>query len=255
MTTTVAWMLPIGAVLPHDRCMGRTSRALGALWLIFVLAGCRTLGGLPAPSSTAEQASPPVVVLSDAADSSAEAPPECGFPRGTPLEFSGRASTAALDVQEVVGDPTSTEPADIYITREAFDQGELHGRLVCAIFVHDPGFVEVTVHPEDGGRFVPPTPFPSVPAPSGGVSELTASDVALAHVGDADVWQLVVVESGPVGLLLPSVLEDGRYEWAIDLSPDRWIWRVHLVRGDEGVDVVIDYLDGTVLGTASYILN
>ena len=41
------------------------------------------------------------------------------------------------------------DPADIYITRDAFDQGEHHGRLVCAVFVNDPGFVEITVHPED----------------------------------------------------------------------------------------------------------
>ena len=50
-------------------------------------------------------------------------------------------------------DPMSDDPADIYVTRDTFNQGELHGRLVCAIFVNDPGFVEVTVHPEDWGRF------------------------------------------------------------------------------------------------------
>lgn len=149
----------------------------------------------------------------------------------------------------------STEPADIYITREAFDQGELRGRLVCAVFVNSPGLVEVTVHPADGGRFSPPTPFPSVPAPSGEISELTAADIAFAHVGDAGTWELVAAESGPIGRVLPHVLEDSHHDWAIDLSADRWIWRVFLVRGDEGVEVVIDYVDGTVLGTASYIVN
>ncbi len=29
----------------------------------------------------------------------------------------------------------SDDLADIYITRDKFDQGDLHGRLVCAIFV------------------------------------------------------------------------------------------------------------------------
>ena len=92
-----------------------------------------------------------------------QAPAQCGFPDGTALEFGGRSTTSALGVQEVVGDPMSDDPADIYITRDAFDQGELHGRLVCAIYVNDPGFVETTVHPADGGRFIPepePTPEP-----------------------------------------------------------------------------------------------
>lgn len=96
-------------------------------------------------------------------------PEEAGscFPPGTALSFSGRTTTAALGVQEVVGDPMSHELADISITRDAFDQGELHGRLVCAVYV-DSGMVEVTVHPEDGGRVggepveptAPPTPLP-----------------------------------------------------------------------------------------------
>ena len=67
-----------------------------------------------------------------------------------------------------MGDPLSHDPADIYITRDKFDQGDLHGRFVCAVFVDQPAFVDITVHPADGGRFseepmatVPPTPLPS----------------------------------------------------------------------------------------------
>jgi hypothetical protein len=30
---------------------------------------------------------------------------------------------------------------------------------------------------------------------------------------------------------------------------------VFLVRGDRGVDVIVDFLDGAVLGTAEYIVN
>ena len=91
-----------------------------------------------------------------------EAAEQC-FPPGTALSFSGRTTTAALDVQEVVGDPMSHQLADIYITRDAFDQGELHGRLVCAVYV-DTGFVEITVHPEDGGRAAAAEPLgPSIP--------------------------------------------------------------------------------------------
>jgi hypothetical protein len=94
-----------------------------------------------------------------------EAPEACGFPDGAALSYAGRSTTAALGVQEVVGDPMSDDPADIYITRERFDQGELNGRLVCAVFVDQPDFVEVTVHPADGGRqLADPEPPPEAPA-------------------------------------------------------------------------------------------
>lgn len=184
-----------------------------------------------------------------------EAPVACGFPAGTVLEYAGRSTTAALHVQEVVGDPMSDDPADIYITRDAFDQGELRGRLVCAIFVNDPGFVEITVHPDDGGRVEPPTPQPSTTPPAGGVSRTQAIEAGRAHVEDGHEWRLAVADAGPIGQVIPHVLEDDHYEWAVGLVADRWIWRVHLVRGDEGVDVVVDYVDGSVLGTASYIVN
>jgi hypothetical protein len=44
-------------------------------------------------------------------------------------------------------------------------------------------------------------------------------------------------------------------EWARDLAPDRWVWRIFFIRGDKGIDVVLDYLDGSVLGTVEYIVN
>ena len=110
----------------HSGPVGRNHLAIAFAFLLFT--GCVTL--------PAQQ----------------EAPNSC-FPEGTALSYAGRSTTAALGVQEVVGDPMSFEPADIYITRDKFDQGDMHGRLVCAIFVNDPGFVEVTVHPTDGGRF------------------------------------------------------------------------------------------------------
>lgn len=129
------------------------------LTLVLSLAGCR-LAGAPPPSVAVSPSTP--------VDTGDEAPEGCGFPDGTALSYAGRSTTAALNVQEVVGDPLSDDPADIYITRDKFDQGDLHGRLVCAIFVDQPGFVEITVHPADGGRFseepVPaatPTPLPS----------------------------------------------------------------------------------------------
>jgi len=124
-----------------------------------------------------------------------EAPPNSCFPEGTALSYAGRSTTAALGVQEVVGDPMSFEPADIYITRDKFDQGELHGRLVCAIFVNPPGFVEVTVHPADGGRFVAehvPSERPT-PLPSGMIEIVTHCGLGFVRIQyEGQVWRFDV---------------------------------------------------------------
>lgn len=150
-----------------------------------------------------------------------EAPEACGFPPGTPLSYAGRSTTAELDVQEVVGDPLSFEPADIYITSEKQEQANgRRGRLVCAIFVSS-DFVEVTMHPEDGGRFSP-TPESSVfdvtcapsptPAPRSGdephpvtAAELLEADQcrdALVRYGGADLT-FVAYPSGLNGVVSP----------------------------------------------------
>jgi hypothetical protein len=90
------------------------------------------------------------------------APEACGFPDGTVLEFAGRATTSALGLVEVADDPIlSIEPADIYITRDQLTQGDHQGRLVCAIYVTQSGFTEITVHPDD----LPPPVAPEAPAP------------------------------------------------------------------------------------------
>lgn len=226
------------------------------LALLVALAGCRALAGGGDPSQSDPSAAEPTVSEPSAsAPSLGDAPEACGFPAGTALEYAGRSTTAELDVQEVVGDPMSDDPADIFITREAFDQGDLHGRLVCAIFVNDPGFVEVTVHPQDGGRFVEPTPYPSVDAPGGEITREDAVEIAIAHVTEPGEWEVVHVEAGPIGRILPHVLKDDHYGWAAELLPDVWVWRVFLVLGDRGIDVIVDYLDGAVLGTAEYIVN
>jgi hypothetical protein len=240
--------------------MLRIMKLRGCLLIALALAGCRALpaGAAPSDAEEPESAFNAAAGVSSSAPSQysfGDAPVECGFPPGTVLEFAGRSTTAELGVQEVVGDPMSDDPADIYITRDAFDQGELHGRLVCAVFVNDPGFVEITVHPEDGGRFVPPTPFPSVAEPVNGIAEDDAIEVARGEVPEPEEWRVAVTEAGPIGTVLPHVLEDEHYDWAQGLSPELWVWRVFLVRGDEGVDVVIDYVAGAVLGTAAYIVN
>jgi hypothetical protein len=123
--------------------------------------------------------------------SGSEAADDC-FPPGTALSFSGRTTTAALDVQEVVGDPMSHQLADIFITRDAFDQGALHGRLVCAIYV-ETGFVEVTVHPADGGRVlgVPLGPsIPPTPLPSGQLEIVTHCGLDFVRIEwEGDIWR------------------------------------------------------------------
>jgi hypothetical protein len=208
------------------------------------LTGCRSLSALEAPGATNS--------FSLVGPSAQEAPARCGFAPGTALSFAGRSTTAALDVEEVVGDPMSTQPADIYITRDAFDQGAHHGRLVCAIFVSDPEFVEITVHPSDGGR-VSPTPELSVgPTPSDGISRDQAVAAARATVPDPDQWEISVVEAMTVGQLR----RDGplsAYKWAAALPSDLWVWRVMLWQGSRGLDIVVDFTDGTVYGTAEYI--
>jgi hypothetical protein len=127
-----------------------------------------------------------------------EAPEACGFAEGARLSYAGRATTAALDVQEVVGDPMSDDPADIYITRKKFDQGEHHGRLVCAIFVDVPGFVEITVHPEDGGRFTEPEPTPVITPtqlPPGFIEIVTHCGLAYPRIEyEGEVWKFDVVD-------------------------------------------------------------
>lgn len=231
----------------------RPTRQFLIVAIALVCAACRVPPAGLQPSATRSALAELTPARSEGME--AEAPPECGFPPGTALEFAGRSTTATLDVQEAIGDPMSDDPADIYITREKFDQGDLHGRLVCAVYVEPAGFVEVTVHPDDGGRFVPPTPYPSSTPPVGGIPEAQALEVAFKQVDQAAGWDVQVVQAGPIAQILPFVLDDGNYEWAQHLSADRWVWRVDLVRADRAIDVVVDYLDGSVLGTVEYIVN
>jgi hypothetical protein len=219
------------------------SRALVTVLVVVALASCRTAEG---GGSQDVPASIPSAALG------AEAPEACGFPPGTPLEFAGRATTAGLDVQEVVGDPMSDDPADIYITRDPFDQGELHGRLVCAVFVNDPGFVEITVHPEDGGRFEPVEPTPRSTQPPNGVPKAEAIDIASAEVPADEGWELFDAFSAPLGEMAVSPDSDA---WSAELSADLWVWNVEFIREDMLISVYLDYVDGSVLGTTRSIVN
>jgi hypothetical protein len=181
------------------------------------------------------------------------APEACGFPDGTVLDFAGRSTTSALGIVEVADDPIlSLEPADIYITRDQLTQGDLQGRLVCAIYVTQSGFVEVTVHPDD----LPPVaeePPPPAPRPADGMSRQEAMEVALDEAPEADeAWVVAVAEAGPA----PDMIFDiDSTDWARDLPREQWVWRVFLISGDQGRDVFIDYENGNVLGVTSSIVN
>jgi len=231
-------------------------RLSGFAALSVLLVGCRLAGSAPTtdpsvPPSASESAGE-VAGDPSPSPSGPAAPAECGFAPGTALEFAGRSTYAALGVGDAAGasvDPMSDDPADIYVTRDTFNQGELHGRLVCAIFVNDPGFVEVTVHPEDWGRF---TPVPEPGEPSNGISESDAAEAARDGLPEPDEWAIQVWEAGPIGDFYPDWKD---HDWGRGLSADHWVWIVEAVRGDRGMGLFIDYVDGTVLGTIDFILD
>lgn len=214
------------------------------------LAGCR-LAGAPPPT---ELASPSGVGLPSASAVAEvlEAPEACQFPAGAALEFSGRSTYGELRVGDAAGDsvdPMSDDPADIYITRDTFNQGQLHGRLVCAIFVDAPGFVEVTVHPEDWGKFTP-VPEPGVPANGLAVDE--AIEAARAGPPEGDEWYVETHGAGPIGDFLPDYRD---YDWGRAVSADHWVWAISALRGTQGMSMFIDYVDGTVVGTVEFTLD
>lgn len=96
-------------------------------------------------------------------------------------------------------------------------------------------------------------PAASVVAPSAETSEAQAIAVARETIDDPDSWQMAVAESGPLHRMMGgSYMEE---DWVAGLDPDGRVWRVFFVRGDEGIDVVIDYVTGAVLGTKRYIVN
>jgi hypothetical protein len=108
--------------------------------------------------------------------------------------------------------------------------------------------VEVTLHPADMPAAEEPEPFP--PAPPDALSKDDAVDAARDAVPGAEEWRVADVRAGPLGQL--DFLWE-TYEWADDLSADRWVWSVFLTRGDQGARVVIDFVDGSVYGVIGSI--
>jgi len=188
------------------------------------LSGCRLAGG--APLSSHSVGPPGSFAVGDG---------RCFGPE-VALEYAGRSTTAELGVQEAAGDPMSTHPADIYITRDKFQEGIHYGRIVCAIYVEDAGFTEYTVHPEDQSSPPPPTPTPT-PLPSGMIQIFTHCGLDEPRIEfDGQLWRfdvddqantpdgwgtdfpVVQISSGPDG---PIVTGPDGSEWQlIPADPD-----------------------------------
>lgn len=219
--------------------------------LLILLAGCQLA---PRSAPTSMPSAPPSAskpeVTSEPSPSPSPAgggaPDDCGFPPGAALEFSGRSTYAELRVGDAKGaasDPMSDEPADFYITRDSYNQGSLHGRLVCAIFVDEnAGFIEITVHPDDWDN----TPEPKPGQPTSGLSQADAEAVALASLPEPAEWTLEGYGSGagPIGDLDPEWRER---DWGREMSADHWVWIVSAYRDDRSATIIVDYVDGTVL--------
>lgn len=228
--------------------------ALLAAGATLALAACGAPASpVPSASSTTEasDATPgPIAEL---------APETCGFGEGARLIFAGRTTTAALQVQEVIGDPMSNDPADIYITFDEFDNGAVRGRQVCAIYVDHPGFVELTLAPEgwspETGR-PPATPTPT-PAPAREsekpvvvASAEEAVEIARAEVPEAADWDVLAVRSTRLGEY--EMFAD-QLDWSRDLPLDLRIWTVSLGDGGRGILVVVNAETGEVLLASHWV--
>lgn len=235
------------------RSVSERRQAPIAVLLAFVVAGCGAVASTSEEGVADGQASAPV-----APEVAGEAAPECGFEPGTPLIFAGRSTTSTLGVQEVIGDPMSDDSAEIYITRDEFDQGELRGRLVCAVYVEPPGFVEITVVPEGwepGGPRPPdpptPAPTPRPEQPSSGIARADAIAIAREAAPRRAGAELGYVTNGPVGDVAMGL---AGFEWAAAIPSDAWLWQVTFRYGNgQGTTVLIDYVDGTVYGSFDWI--
>jgi hypothetical protein len=196
-------------------------RVLPLLVVLLALSACRLAGGAPPNSQVAAPSAS--VLVGDG---------RCFGPE-VPLEYAGRSTMAELGVQEAQGDPMSTHQADIYITRDKFHEGIHYGRLVCAIYVEDGGFIEYTVHPEDQSSPPPPPPTPT-PLPSGLIQIFTHCGLDDPRIEyDGQLWRfdvedqantpdgwgsdfpVVQIRSGPDG---PIVTGPDGSEWQLILA-------------------------------------
>ena len=189
------------------------------------LSGCRLAGGAPPGSQAVTPSSSGLV-----------GDGRC-FGPDVALEYAGRSTTAELGVQEAAGDPMSTHQADIYITRDKFQEGIHFGRLVCAIYVEDGGFIEYTVHPEDQSSPPPPTPTPT-PLPSGLIQIFTHCGLDDPRIEyDGELWRFDVEDQANTpdgwGTDFPVVQIRSGPEGPIVTGPDGSEWQLILADPNE----------------------
>jgi hypothetical protein len=108
------------------------------------------------------------------------------------------------------------------------------------------------VHPEDGGRFEPLEPTPRPTRPPNGVPKEEAIDIASAEVPKDEGWELFDAFPAPLGEMAVSPESDS---WSAALPANLWVWSVEFIRDDMVIAVFVHYLEGSVLGTAQYIVN
>lgn len=239
-------------VLAHSRrLIARSPASVG----LIALTSC-SVSELPEPTADATDDAASASPETASRPLEGEAPADCGFAPGTELIFAGRSTTATLQVQEVIGDPLSNDPADIYITFDEIEQGDITARQVCTIYA-DPRFVELTLAPEgwdlDTGR-PPAAPAPTstdAPAPP---ADGLARDDAIAAARDAmprlAEMDVIATAFAPAADMR---VEGMWFDGAEAVPDDRWLWRVNFRSGFEGTIVYVDYLDGTVYGATDWI--
>ncbi len=196
------------------------------------LGGCRLAGGAP-PSSEVGLSGSPVAAPSGSA---LVGDGRCFGPE-IALEYAGRSTMAELGVEEAPGAPMSTHQADIYITRDKFQEGIHFGRIVCAIYVEDGDFIEYTVHPDDQSSPPPPTPEPT-PLPSGLIQINVHCGLGYPRIEfDGQVWRFKAEGDGntPAGWGSddPVVQIRSGPDGPIITAPDGSEWQLILADSDE----------------------
>ena len=99
----------------------------------------------------------------------------------------------------------------------------------------------------------PQSASPAAAPPSDGISREEAVDAALEAVdplgGD---WTVTQAQVGAIGRIRPGWHEE---EWGQELPGDLPVWRVALVAGELGAEVIIDFTDGSVYNSTAGIAN
>ena len=94
---------------------------------------------------------------------------------------------------------------------------------------------------------------PSALAPLDGISREEAVDAALEAVAPlGGGWTVTQAQVGAIGRIRPGWQEE---EWGQELPADLPVWRVALVAGELGAEVILDVADGSVYSSIVGIAN